>query len=139
LAAEAFCRSQALKSLRSADSLARSDLTVWLEKSIFLPGAGLVRTLIDSGSPCSWTSALPVSTLPVASAESVLGLPLVDPPGAAGNGAAANPNAATAAAVAIRPLRAMVDFTECLRCERGMLLPSRTRSGRRNRSQRSGA
>src|SRR6266542_2625493 len=58
LAVGALARSHALKSLRSADSRARSDRTASLEKSIFLPWAGRVRGEVLNGSPLSWTSAL---------------------------------------------------------------------------------
>src|SRR5439155_14721410 len=59
-------------SLRSAESWARYDFTVLLEKSTFLPGAGLVFEYVESGSPLSWTMALPVSTPPDGSAPSVV-------------------------------------------------------------------
>src|SRR5215212_6839659 len=61
LADGAFAFNHCLKSFRSADSCARYDFVVLLEKSIFFPGAGFVFTYVASGSPLSMTSALPVS------------------------------------------------------------------------------
>ncbi|MBX6723183.1 MAG: hypothetical protein IRY92_08095 [Dactylosporangium sp.] len=69
LALGAFARSQALKSLRSAASLARSDFTALLEKSTFLPLGGRVFGEVASGSPRSCTRAVVVSTLAPADAS----------------------------------------------------------------------
>src|SRR5450756_2960023 len=66
----AFARSHCLKSLRSAESCARTDFVVPLLKSIFLPGAGLVLTSVESGAPLSWTSAYAVSTVAPADGRS---------------------------------------------------------------------
>ena len=49
--------SHCLNSLRVAASRARSDFTLALLKSIFLPLAGRVLADTDNGSPASWTSA----------------------------------------------------------------------------------
>ena len=89
-AAGALVRSHALKSFRSAESRARSDLTAVLVKSIFLPGAGLVRGELASGSPTSRTSALVESTLAaVAGASLFVACPRArPPPGAADTGPA---------------------------------------------------
>src|SRR6266536_2977019 len=78
LAAGAFCLSHCLKSLRSAFSCARYDFTALPLKSIFLPGAGLVLTYVDSGSPLSWTIALLVS-MPADAVEPSVALPPASP------------------------------------------------------------
>src|SRR6266446_6850126 len=57
----ALARSQALKSLRSADRFARYDCTVALSKSIFLPLGGFVFAEVASGSPFSCTRAVVLS------------------------------------------------------------------------------
>src|SRR3954462_3309614 len=57
----ALARNQALKSLRSAERLARYDFTAALSKSIFLPGGGLVFAEVERGSPFNWTMALLLS------------------------------------------------------------------------------
>ena len=53
----AFARSQVLKSLRSAERVARYDFTVVLLKSIFFPFGGFVFAEVASGSPFNWTMA----------------------------------------------------------------------------------
>src|SRR6266478_2327912 len=53
----AFARSQALKSLRRAERVARYDFTVLLSKSIFLPFGGFVFADVERGSPFNWTMA----------------------------------------------------------------------------------
>src|SRR2546428_5721814 len=57
----AFARSQALKSFRSAERLARYAFTVALSKSIFLPCDGFVFADVARGSPFNWTMAEPLS------------------------------------------------------------------------------
>src|SRR5438270_8491753 len=57
----AFARSQALKSFRSAERLARYAFTVALSKSIFLPCGGFVFADVARGSPFNWTMAEPLS------------------------------------------------------------------------------
>src|SRR5262249_13681465 len=57
----ALARSQALKSFRSAERLARYDITGELSKSVFLPCGGLVFAEVESGSPLSWTMAVLLS------------------------------------------------------------------------------
>src|SRR5882724_11988217 len=54
----ALARSQALKSFRKAERLARYDFTVALSKSIFLPSGGFVLAETARGSPFSWTMAV---------------------------------------------------------------------------------
>src|SRR5438046_7302606 len=71
----AFARNHCLKSLRSALSWARYDLTVLLEKSIFFPCGGFVFTYVESGSPLSCTIALLVSSAVDAVGPSVAGPP----------------------------------------------------------------
>src|SRR5438132_417403 len=56
-AAGAVARSQALKSLRRAERVARYDFTVLLSKSIFLPFGGFVFADVERGSPFNWTMA----------------------------------------------------------------------------------
>src|ERR1051326_7793027 len=99
----AFACSHCLKSLRSAESCARYDFTVLLEKSIFLPAGGFVLTYVESGSPFSWTMALSVSTA---------GLGVPEESEALGEPATAAPvtSAATNAATARRPLNLRTIF-----------------------------
>ena len=58
----ALVRSQALKSFRRAERLARYDFTAALSKSIFLPCGGFVFADVARGSPFSWTMALALSS-----------------------------------------------------------------------------
>src|SRR5438034_5326688 len=101
-AAGAFAFSHCLKSFLSADSWARYDFTVLLEKSIFFPAGGLVLTYVESGSPLSWTIALPVSTV----AAGVPPSETVREPATA----APATSAETSAAAARRPLSLRTDF-----------------------------
>src|SRR5205085_8348614 len=103
LAAGAFACSHCLKSLRSAESCARYDFTVLLEKSIFLPAGGFVLTYVESGSPFSWTMALSESTAGLGVPEESETLP--EP-------ATAAPvtSAATSAATARRPVNLRTVF-----------------------------
>src|SRR5262249_10935063 len=66
-----------------AESCARYALVALLVRSIFLPGAGLVLTYVERGSPLSWTIAEPVSTSAPAIGPSVLGLSETGSPDAA--------------------------------------------------------
>src|SRR5512133_537145 len=79
LALGAFERNHCLKSLRSALSWARYDLTALLEKSIFFPCGGFVFTYVESGSPLSCTIALLVSMPGAADGPSETGPPAVAP------------------------------------------------------------